>query len=173
MSGSERPATIVAGFDTREALQAAMAALRTEGLGAVESYTPSALPDEDGPASPIPLLMLLGGLAGAGFMFWLQVYADVTAYPIDVGGRPNDSWPAYVTNSFEVGVLAAILLGFAAYLVLNRMPRLYDPIDECDSLRAASRDSWFLSLAPIGGAAAARARALLAARHPLVLQELA
>ena len=165
---------IVAGFADRESLQDAMAALRRAGLGTVESYTPTKLSDEgaDAAVSVIPLVMLAAGLIGAGFMFWLQVYATVSSYPLDVGGRPDNSWPAYVSNAFEVGVLTAMLAGFAAFLVLNRMPRLYDPVDECDDLRAASRDGWFLSLAPVAPEQAPRARRLLAAHHPLVVQEL-
>ncbi len=166
---------IVAGFDSRERLSGAVRAVREAGLGTVETYTPGK-PSDDGAdtaVSPIPLLMLAAGLGGYGFMMWLQIYATATSYPIDVGGRPNNSWPAYVTNAFEVGVLAAMATGFVAYLVANRMPRLYDPIDESRHIRQASRADWFLSLTLRDEAAAPRARDVLARHDPLTLEELA
>ncbi len=165
---------IVASFADGAALASAVRALREAKLGEVETYTPGKL-SGDGPdaaVSPIPLAMLLAGLAGFAFMMWLQLYATVTGYPIDVGGRPNASWPAYVTNAFEIGVLAAISLGFLAFLALNRMPRPYDPVDESRFIRQASRNEWFLALHPEGDDAPARARRVLERHDPQTLEEL-
>lgn len=165
---------IVASFADKAALGRAAQALREARLGPVETYTPAKLSDEgpDSAVSPIPLAMFAGGLVGFGFMLWLQIFATVTAYPIDVGGRPNASWPAYITNAFEVGVLSAMLVGFVAFLALNRMPALYDPVDESRFIRQASRDDWFLALRPAEGDAPMRARRLLEQHDPQTLEEL-
>ena len=54
-----------------------------------------------------------------------------------------------------------------------RLPRLYDPIDECASLKGASRDGWFLAIQTEGPDRLAEARRLLAALSPLSLEEFA
>ena len=127
---------IVAGFATEQALEHAVTAMRRERLS-FETYTSGELhkAGADSTISPLPLVMAASGVAAGIGMFLLQVYADVFAYPIDVGGRPDFSWPAFIVNAFEVGVLCAMLAGLLGYFVLNRMPALYDPVDECDGLR--------------------------------------
>jgi hypothetical protein len=148
----------VAGFDTEAGLRDALPRLRaaglgkaglgktglgTTGLGDIETYTPK--PIEDG-ASVLPLVVLVAGLVGVGIGFWMQAYASVSSYPIDIGGRPDFSWPSFVPIAFEIGVLSAIVAGFVGFLVVNRLPRLYDPVDEADVLREATRDRWCVAI---------------------------
>lgn len=135
---------IVARFATKDDLVEAVKRLRERGLR-VETRTPIALPgDEDGEGTRIPLLMLLAGLAGAGLAFGMQTLATTTSYPLIIGGRPNFFWTSFIVFAFEVGVLAAVATGFFSFFLANRLPRLWEPSDECDMLKEATRDGWFL-----------------------------
>lgn len=146
--------TLVASFPTQTQLRDALPRLRA--LGVVETYTPQALDDDQ--SSILPLIVLLAGLAGTVGGFLMQVYANVIAYPLDIGGRPKFSWPAFVPIAFEIGVLSAVVVGFIAFLVVNRLPRLYDPVDEAMLMRGATRDGWCLA---VRTEAPDRARAVL------------
>jgi hypothetical protein len=127
----------------------------------------------EGPAhSLLPLAMLLGGVAGAVGAFLLQAYSTTISYPLDVGGRPSFGWPAFVPLAYEFGVLCAVAAGFVAFLIANRMPALYDPIDESEAFRRATRDSYFLAVRSADGAAIGRARAILAELRPRLVEEL-
>ncbi|HEY4173926.1 MAG TPA: DUF3341 domain-containing protein [Rhodopila sp.] len=134
---------IVASFGSETDLIEALPRLR--GLGAVETYTPKKLPGDDG-KSILPLVVMVAGLLGAGAGFGMQVYANTVGYPVDIGGRPEFSWPAFVPIAFEIGVLSAMLAGFFGYFVVNRLPSLYDKVDEAMLMRGASRDRWCVSI---------------------------
>jgi hypothetical protein len=153
-------------FATPHELETALPSLRCARLGTIETFTPT--PVESGP-SILPVLILAGGVLGALAGFTLQSYANVAAYPIDIGGRPYFSWPAFVPIAFENGVLAAILTGFFGCFIVNRLPRLYDPIDECEAMRRAMRDFWCVAIRTDNPA---RARQILRAHAPARIEEL-
>jgi len=159
-------AGVLAVFATEEELVAALAPLRSADLGTIETYTPR--PIETG-TSILPMLILLGGVLGAIASFLLQSYGDTLGYPLDIGGRPDISWPAFIPIAFENGVLVAVLAGFFSYFVVNRMPRLYEPIDECPSIRRATRDAWCVA---IHTDRPERAHAILRGLSPIQVEEL-
>jgi len=153
---------MVAAFRDGDGLLHAMERLRSDGIGPLETYTPAPLPGA-GSGSPIPLIVLIGGVLGALASLALQTYSSVSAYPLDIGGRPDFAWASFVPTVFENAVLVAIGAGFVAFFALNRMPRLYDPVDEADAMRRASADRWCLLIRSDDPAVLDRARASLSA----------
>jgi hypothetical protein len=162
---------LVAAFATERALQDALQRLRAERLDGVRTYTPKAL-DGAPEYSPLPLIIFIAGLVGASAGFAMEVYANAVSYPIDIGGRPEFSWPSFVPIAFEIGVLFAILAGVLGYFIVNRMPALYEPIDESNSMRRATSDRWVLAIRLSDEDEIGRARAALARLHPAAIEEL-
>ena len=162
---------ILAMWADEAGLARALSQLRDARVGPLETYTPAPLQDEPA-SSPIPLIILVAGLLGAAASFALQTWSFTVAYPFDIGGRPQFAWASFIPTTFENAVLIAIAAGFAAYMVINRLPRLYDPVDESDAMRRATRDRWFLQVATEDPAVLARARSLLVGLHPVLVEEL-
>jgi len=140
----------VAEFAEEGALVAAVDRLRAHGFAPLDSYTPHPVPALDeafgGRPSRLPLVILIAGIVGTLGGFGMEYYAAVVDYPINIGGRPLNSWPAFVPIAFEIGVLLAIVAGFFGYLIANRLPSLHVPgLDEGD-FRAASRDHYLLTV---------------------------
>lgn len=159
-------AGLLIAFPNQEALIAALGPLRSANLGEIETYTPKPLGEGH---SPLPVLILLAGVGGAVATFCLESYAFVWAYPIDIGGRPPFSWPAFIPIAFELGVLAAIATGFFGFLIATRMPSLYEPVDEVPVMRHAMRDLWCVA---VRTELPERVRALLRYHTPAAVQEL-
>lgn len=133
---------VVASFDTEHQLAEALPALRNAGLGPLETFTPRMMEDPNARPSLLPLVVLVAGVVGCIASFLMQSYANLISYPINIGGRPGFSWPAFVPIAFENGILAAVVAGFLGYLTVNRLPSLYRPEDEAMLLRHASRHRW-------------------------------
>lgn len=157
-------------FESAEALEAALERLAEAGLPAVETYTPVP-PREDDGGSPLPLVMFAAGVLGFLGFFLLMTYADVIAYPLDIGGRPKFAWPTFVPIAFELGVLCAMAAGFFGYFVVCRMPTLYEPVDACESFRGASRDGWLLRVRVEDMGRMSTVRAVLEPLHPTSCEE--
>ncbi len=151
---------VLAAFASEAALRAALDRLRQVGVTRTETYTPVAL-DDAAETSPLPAIMFAAGVVGFVGFFALMTYADVVAYPVNIGGRPRFSWPAFVPIAFELGVLCAMVAGFVGYIVAGRLLNVYAPVDECDGFRAASRDRWMLALYDADPARVAAAREVL------------
>ena len=148
---SERHLTaVVAEFATAEDLTRAVQRLRGAGLRRLEAYTPFPLPEiEDlliGRQNLLPVLIFLCGVAGLVWGFVMQYWGAVLSYPINVGGRPLDSWPAFVPTVFEFGVVFAVTGGFLLFLAFTRLPRLHHPMWAVPGFERASRDGFFLCI---------------------------
>jgi hypothetical protein len=94
--------------------------------------------------SLIPLAVLLGGIVGAVSGYALQYWVSVIHYPLNVGGRPLHSWPAFIPVTFELGILFGALTGVVAMLALNGLPRPNHPLFDVPGFERATRDRFFL-----------------------------
>jgi hypothetical protein len=92
----------------------------------------------------VPLITLLGGLAGGLSGYGLQYWISAVEYPINVGGRPLHSWPAFIPVTFELAILGAALAAVLGMLALNGLPMPYHPLFHVPKFALASRDRFFL-----------------------------
>lgn len=153
-------------FATADAATRAARAARGAGSWSVEAFSPFGVEElaeaVDAERQPVQAFVFAGGLTGLLGGCLLQYYACVISYPINVGGRPLDSWPAWVPVCFELTVLIAALSAIFGLLALCGLPRLNHPLFEVEAFRErASRDRFFVWLEPKEGYDDARARALL------------
>ncbi len=96
--------------------------------------------------SQIPSIVFCGAIVGAGVGFLMQYYSMVIDYPLNSGGRPLNSWPAYIAVTFEVLILIASLSAFVGMLFLNGLPRPHHPIFAAQGFERASQDRFFLCI---------------------------
>ena len=134
---------VIASFSSEEALSRAMRELGDDCYE-LQSFTPTFLEHEHG-KSFLPKAILIGGLVGACGGFGLESYANILGYPLDIGGRPEFSWPSFAPIAFEIGVLLGVLTGIIGYLVAAGLFNLFDPIDKHRAMRRAMRDAWVVA----------------------------
>jgi len=141
---------VLAEFEHADTLIAAVNAVRARGYTRLDAYTPypiEALHHALGHHhSPLPRLVLLGGIAGAAGGFLLQTYTSVIAYPLNIGGRPLFSWPSFVPVTFECTILLAAVTAVFGMLALSGLPRPHHPVFNVERFAMASRDRYFLCI---------------------------
>lgn len=141
---------IVAEFRELDGLIAGVTAVREAGYKRFQAYTP--FPSEElnhaigYQGSRLPFLIFLGGLFGGVAGYLLQYWTAVHAYPLNVGGRPLHSWPAFIPVTFECTILGAALTAIFGMLALNGLPAPYHPLFHVPRFARASRDLFFLCI---------------------------
>jgi Protein of unknown function (DUF3341) len=137
-------------FDSPETLLTAARGAFAEGFRKMDAYSPFPV---DGLAEAlgfrrtlVPLVVLIGGIIGCIGGFFLQYWVSVIDYPINVGGRPLNSWPSFIPVTFELTILLAALSAFFAVLALNGLPMPYHPVFNVDRFELASRSRFFLCI---------------------------
>jgi hypothetical protein len=141
---------LMAEFATPEQLVYAAETAHHEGYRKMDAYSP--LPIEELhhamhiPNTPLPKFVLVGGLAGMfGGMSLLQWISNI-AYPLNIGGRPLNSWVSFIPITFETTVLLAGLTTFVTLVMLCGLPMPYHPVFNVPRFKLASRDRFFLCI---------------------------
>ena len=139
---------LMAEFESSDELVYAARAAHEAGYRALDAYSPFPIEDLDQALefreSLIPRLVLAGGILGAVIGYGLQYYTMALAYPLNVGGRPLNSWPAFVPVTFELSVLTAAIVGVVGMVARNGLPMPYHPVFNVELFADASRDKFFL-----------------------------
>jgi hypothetical protein len=139
---------LVAEFDEQEQAVAALQRLRAAGFRRIEVYGPEPVEDADQilerQPSRIPLIVFVAGVLGAAGGFFLQWYGSVIGYPLNIGGRPLNSWPAFGTTTVELSILCMVLAGAVALLWGCRLPLLYHPVFAAPGFERASQDRFLI-----------------------------
>jgi hypothetical protein len=141
---------LMAEFADPEALLAAARRAYAEGYRRMDAYSPFPV---DGLADAIgfqrnllPPIVLIGGILGAAGGFFLQYWISVIDYPLNIGGRPLNSWPSFVPVTFELTILLAALCAVLGLLALNGLPMPYHPVFNVERFELASRNRFFLCI---------------------------
>jgi hypothetical protein len=172
MKDAARPWALMAEFRTADELLAAAQRVRQEGFAHAEAYSPFPI---DGLAealgferSSVAPFTFLGAFAGGVGGFFLQWYSAVIDYPVEIAGRPLDSWPMFVPVTFEMAVLGGAFAAVIAMLAASGLPRLRHPVFGAPDFDLATRNRFFLFLRSDDPAfEAARAARLLDDLRPL------
>jgi Alternative complex III, ActD subunit len=139
---------LMAEFPSADALIAAAHQVHEAGFQKVDAYTPypiEAVSEAlDLPRSKVPLIVLIGGLLGGLGGYMLQYWSQVIRYPMNIGGRPVHSWPAFIVPTFECTILGASLAAVVGMILLNGLPLPYHPVFNVPRFALASRDRYFL-----------------------------
>lgn len=141
---------LMAEFETPGQLVAAAERARAEGYRKMDAYAPfpvEGLADALGfRRTRVPLITLIGGLIGGLGGYYMQYWIAAVDYPVNVGGRPLNSWPAFIPVTFELTVLGAALSAVLGMLALNGLPMPHHPVFNVPRFAMATRDRFFLCI---------------------------
>ena len=141
---------LMAEFDNPTALVEATNRARLEGFRNMDAFTPIPIEELNDALglrrTRLPRLVLLGGILGGLGGFGLEYWASTIAYPMNIGGRPLNSWPQFIPVTFETTVLGAALTCFIGMWALNKLPMPYHPVFNVPAFDRASRDRFFLCI---------------------------
>lgn len=141
---------VLAEFATPEALVDATRQMREKGFLGMDTYSPYPLHGGSEalglPPSRVPFIALGGSLTGLVTALAMQTWMNTIDYPLNIGGRPLLSLPAWVPITFELSVLFGAFGIFFGLLGLSKLPQPYHPAFEAEAFRSASTHGFWLSV---------------------------
>lgn len=139
---------VMAEFETPTDLAAAARRTYESGYRRINGYSPYPIEELSEAIgftrTSLPLIVLIGGILGGLGGFFMQYWMEVINYPLNVGGKPYNSWPAFVPITFECTVLCAAFAAVLGMLALNKLPQPYHPVFNAPDFALATRDRFFL-----------------------------
>ena len=139
---------IMAEFDSAQALVDAAHHTHEAGYVKIDAYSPfpvEGLAEAMGfHKNRVPLVVLIGGLIGGLSGYAMQYWISAVSYPINVGGKPYHSWPAFIVVTFEMTILFAGISAVFGMLALNGLPMPYHPVFNVPRFALATKDRFFL-----------------------------
>lgn len=139
---------MMAEFDSAQALVDAARTTYQSGYRKIDAYSPfpvEGLAEEIGfHHNRVPLVVLIGGIVGGCTGYLMQYWMAAVDYPLNIGGKPPHSWPAFIVITFEMTILFAGLSAVFGMLALNGLPMPYHPVFNVSRFAMASRDRFFL-----------------------------
>src|ERR1700736_1788021 len=139
---------MMAEFDSATALVEAARSTSQAGYKKIDAYSPfpiEGLAEEIGfHHDEVPLVVLIGGIIGGLTRDGMQYWMWAGDYPLNIGGKPPHSWPAFVVITFEMTILFAGISAVFGMLALNGLPMPYHPVFNVPRFTRASRDRFFL-----------------------------
>ena len=141
---------VMAEFDNPSALVSATHAARAKGYRKLDAYSPFPIEELTDALhlhrNKLPLIVLAGGIIGGLSGFFLQYWIAVIYFPINIAGRPLNSWPSFIIITFELTILFASLSAVLGMLALCGLPMPYHPVFNVPRFSAASRNRFFLCI---------------------------
>src|SRR5271167_2806145 len=139
---------MMAEFDSAQALVDEAHHTHEAGYLKIDAYSPfpvEGLAEAMGfHKNRVPLVVLIGGLLGGLSAYALQYWVSAVSYPINVGGKPYHSWPAFIVVTFEMTILFAGISAVFGMLALNGLPMPYHPVFNVPRFAFATKDRFFL-----------------------------
>jgi hypothetical protein len=141
---------LLAEFVEPDALVEATSRIRDAGYRDFEAYAPmpvEGLANAVGfPRSRMPMVVLIGGIVGCLTGYGMQYYLMAIDYPLNIGGRPLNSWPSFIPVTFELTVLFAALAAVLGMLAMNGLPRPNHPLFAVPQFDRATQDRFFVCI---------------------------
>jgi hypothetical protein len=139
---------LMAEFETPTDIVNAAKRTHQAGYRKIDAYSPFPIEElaeaigfhRDG----VALITLIGGLLGMFGGYFMQYWIHAINYPTNVGGRPFNSWPAFIVVTFELTILCAGLAAVFGMLALNGLPMPYHPAFNVPRFAFATKDRFFL-----------------------------
>jgi len=139
---------LLAEFDSAQALVDAAKKTHEAGYKKIDAYSPfpiEGLAEEIGMHfDEIPLTVLIGGIVGGCTGYLMQYWMSAVDYPLNIGGKPPHSWPAFIIITFEMTILFAGISAVLGMLAFNGLPMPYHPVFNVPRFAFASKDRFFL-----------------------------